>query len=133
MAVELSYTRTVELLREAVAEKPEGYIYINPQGETADVDKYGLSLTSCDYFDPETGEPSCIVGQVLAAVGVSKGHFYGYEGSTALAVLDYLDSKNILTASHKAAKVLAKAQFAQDRGTPWAEAVENAIKETELL
>lgn len=133
MAVELSYTRTVELLREAVAEKPEGYIYINPEGETAGVDEYGLSLASCDYFDPETGEPSCIVGQVLAAVGVSMGHFYGHEGSTAGTVLDYLDRKNILTVGHKAAKVLTEAQFAQDRGTPWAEAVENAIKKTELL
>ena len=56
MTIQLTLDEVVADLRAIVAEKGEGYVYPN---------------YSCVYFEP-TGEPSCVVGQVMARHGVSR-------------------------------------------------------------
>lgn len=49
-------------INKAIEEKGADYMYHPP-----------VAAGSCVYFDPTTEQPSCIVGQVLSYVGVTKG------------------------------------------------------------
>lgn len=117
--IELSTERLVELLREAVAEKPEDYSYPSP---TEDV-RYHLlpGVASCKYF-LDNGEPACIIGVVLDKLGL-KPPEGRHSSSGAYAVLAHttkLDPEGLALAAH--------VQHRQDRYTAWGQAVENAVK-----
>ena len=113
--------RAVELLRKQVEAKGTDYEYEAP-----------ASIGRCVYFDND-GCPSCVVGYVLADLGVTLGgvHEIGRDpGSPS-------DSGNQIAISavnvdgvqltSGARHVLATAQRAQDNGQPWGEALNLAV------
>ena len=132
MTVKIDLETAVRLAEEVVAAAPKGYVYTNPQGQVADTDAYGSSTTSCDYFTPD-GEGSCIVGKVILAAGVSYYAADRNTGSYAHYYLSELNSDGIIDISHDAIEFLHKVQYEQDRGTPWATALENAKKKFQHL
>lgn len=117
--IELSTQRLVELLREAVAEKPEDYSYPSPDEDARYHSLPGIA--SCKYF-LSNGEPACIIGVVMDKLGLKPPE--GHLGSGTYAVLartTKLDPKGLALAAH--------VQHHQDRYFAWGQAVENAVKE----
>lgn len=111
--VKLDTGRLVELLEEAVGEKPEGYHYPTPS-EDARYHRI-TGIASCKYF-LDNGEPACIIGVVLDKLGLEPPE--GHRDSGAYAVLTRLtklDPKGLALAQ--------MVQHKQDRGMPWADAV----------
>ncbi len=132
MTVKIDLQTAVRLAEEAVADAPKGYIYTNPQGQVADTDAYGSPTISCDYFTDE-GEGSCIVGQVILAAGVSYEDANHSTGMYADNYLHILQMQGVVRISDDAIDFLRTAQYAQDRGIPWATALENAKKKFQHL
>lgn len=122
--IELDLARTKELLAAAVAERGEDFVYITP-----DTDEE--SAPKCLYVHEATGglECGCIVGWVLHRAGVPLELLRQYEGSHATDVLDRLWDINVLAASLEAASLLHAVQGSQDDGSPWGEAVREALEE----
>ncbi len=132
MTVEIDLQTAVRLAEEVVAAAPEGYVYINNNGEVAREGAYGIPAYSCDYFTPR-GEGSCIVGKVVLAAGVSYYAAARNTGSFAHYYLSELNSDGIASISRDAIEFLDRLQFAQDRGTPWASALRSAKAEFQHL
>lgn len=126
--IKITFDSAVAALHKAVASKPEGYIYTNPQGHQAEVTPYGSPTVACDYFTKE-GEPSCVVGFVLSEHGVSSDvirdrHLGGHFAQNLLSSLRHdiqleIDDRTITLLSHVQSK--------QDRGVPWGEAVNETV------
>ncbi len=76
---------------------------------------------TCVYFDATTGEPSCIIGHGLYALGVTKLSPHANESGVTT-----LDGLNRPASKRTAAQWLKEVQQRQDGGIPWAEAVESA-------
>lgn len=128
MTVNLTFESVVAFAKEAAAEKPEGYIYINPSGQVA-----SPGGITCDYWDDSKDAPSCIVGVILHKAGVSATNIT--EGRSAFAS-SYLARKaegGVITISDKAATFLFDVQMRQDVGVPWSKAIEASVAETERL
>lgn len=123
--IKMSYNEVVAVVEEIVANAPEGYIYINNAGQQARSNEYGHPVTSCDYFNDETGEPSCIVGQFISAIGGGVGWIINV-ASYAPGVLCDLESRGLLQLDRQATSFLAEIQRHQDRGVTWAESLEKA-------
>lgn len=100
------------LMEEAVALKGEDFVYRTPEDE------------DCCYIDPSDGSPSCIVGHVLVAAGVTAEIPEGHSASSVIPRLmnEWADDRRLLTA-------LDHAQSRQDSGTPWGDAL-RVFKET---
>ena len=119
--IELTAEKAHELMREAVAEKGEDYVYESPlaSGECA-------YLT---YADPEVPQedptgPSCIVGQVLVRVGVPLEILRGAEGfRPAKALAELADRGVIVDCPARVVSALNHAQIDQDTGKSWGEAL----------
>lgn len=111
----LSYDRTVELLREVVAEK--GADYVCPKFDDGEDE-------ACRYVVDD--QPSCLVAQVFAAAGRSVDELRGIEGHGPMSVncrpqlLDWADGP--------ARQLLNSAQNRQDDSYPWGEVVTYAIE-----
>jgi hypothetical protein len=138
----ITYERAKQALLEAVAEKGESYIYEPPiiNGEPTD----------CVYSTPPEAEqePSCIVGHVIYKLDperfreIAEDEWkydeadpeYG-EGGDAWS--PQTDSVNGLAATYgdlfdeRAEILLSKAQYRQDRGRAWGDAVKESIRELE--
>lgn len=95
------------LMEEAVAERGSDYQYD--------------TLSGCDYV--RDGEPSCIVGCVLAAAGVPLDKLHQYEGTSASMVVDAVAPHEWADPDIRSALELA--QESQDSGRPWGEALED--------
>lgn len=109
----LTYTRTLELLREVIAEKGEDFVY-EPL-----VDENGLS--TCRYLDQ--GQPSCLVGHVLYRAGISPAELAGVEDITP----DSSSETWLGWGTPRAIDLLADVQEKQDRHVAWGEALASAI------
>ena len=108
---------------EAVVEK------FGPETTYADVFKNVMGIDfdpngECAYASPD-GQPLCIVGQVIAHLGLE---FPRYEnGSPANTIAgDYFDEYFVGQFSDAAIEALDRAQAIQDRGAPWGDALEAA-------
>ena len=123
--MQLTYTEALELANAAVAEMGEGYIYINPMGEVAGDTPEPID---CVYFDEITGLPSCIVGRVLAAKGITESNIGPHKGSYSTWVIEHLEGKGIITVDSAAKDFLDRIQYDQDRGKPWGDAIADAVK-----
>jgi hypothetical protein len=101
-------------LRIAVATRGDGYIYPRRTGD--------FDGPSCQYV--RNDQPSCLAGVVLHALGVPLDR---------LAVADHGDGMRAdllareLGAFDRTARVLYTAQVAQDGGSNWGRALENAL------
>lgn len=96
--------------------------------------------TSCMYFDPATGSPSCIIGHVLARHGVTRADLdtvqyqpspegmLRYDGINADATVKVLVEAGVLDVDDEAGILLSIAQVAQDAGNTWGKAVEGALR-----
>lgn len=115
----------IEAAEKAVADKPEGYVYINPQGMTAFSTEGGNSGISCDYFyEYSPKRPSCLVGQVLAAAGLTGDDITeSHKGSDAQTLFRNLRDYGNLEVTEEAEEFLQGVQWRQDGGIPWSEAV----------
>ncbi len=109
----ISTADALRALEEAVAEKGEDYIY-----PWTDID----GEDQCAYLDNK-GNPSCIAGHALVALGVPKwllaDHNTGYN-------VGDLWSKGLVEMDADAREALQWAQTAQDSGHPWGEALRRA-------
>lgn len=116
----LTVEKAHELLKRAVAEKGEDYVY---QPETV-----GTYNRRCRYFGPE-GAPSCIVGHVLAYMGVSIDP-ESYENRVGVWTLG---QEELLRADAAAIEALSVAQDVQDMGGPWGSALREFEQEAGLV
>jgi hypothetical protein len=113
--IELNYATTVEILDGLVEEFGSDHVYVKGA--------YG----KCDYV--RDGKPSCIVGHVLAKVGVpierleaaDKYVFGG--GVSARSLLRDLKEDGVLQCDESVRALLSEAQSAQDSLTPWGDSV----------
>lgn len=114
----LDEAQAINLLEKAVGEKGADYVY--PRMMTVgDI----TVATQCDYFRED--QPSCLVGHVLSYLGYDNAD--EAEGHSASYAMEKLG----IEFDDAAAFILEQAQDAQDSGTPWGEAVENARNEYE--
>lgn len=113
--------KAVALLRLVVFEKGADYVYVRPNPDRD---------TCVNFHD---GQPSCIVGHVLANLGVTgeKAEEFGIAGSQGVydAVRSINASDLPWTINSEACLVLGAAQAVQDAGGTWGEALEAAESE----
>jgi hypothetical protein len=115
--INLTYDKAVSLIREAIAEKGEDYVY-----EKID--------DGCYYV--HGGQPSCLVGHVLVRAGVNmdlleaEGGLYDAHGY-ADALCGELEREGILTAGRRTIRLLNEVQYNQDRGVSWGAALESGL------
>lgn len=123
--IELSLDKAKELLAEAVALKGEDYVYTTPDGMQGSEDYQPY----CLYVHDD--QPGCIVGHVLHAAGVSLPVLLAEETNDAEGALRNLARENTLNYEDGVSQLLQDVQGAQDKGTPWGEAVREALAELE--
>ena len=106
----LSEALVTEAIEAVVAEKGEDFVY--------DVEVHGDGA-NCLYV--KDGQPSCIVGHVMARLGYPLDMFIGLEGQTPITG-PFLDVFSGLP-GHVAA-ALNSAQIRQDGGKTWGESLD---------
>lgn len=125
----LTFEGAVRLAREAVAEKPEGYVYTNEFGDVATL--AASSCTNWHLVDPGDDNskrvPGCIVGTILYKAGIPLESM----GKAAPSYDLIYSIRHIMEVDEKAAKFLSACQSHQDIGTPWDESVAMGIKRAE--
>lgn len=114
--IKLDKATTKRLLDEAVAARGEDYVYEQPIADW------------CVYtYD---GKPSCIVGHVLDAAGIPLEELErgdaGYWGAGRL--VENLENKGLLETDYGTRQALIGAQWRQDDGDTWGEAVNSVTR-----
>lgn len=119
----LTYEKAKKILLDMAADRPD-YVYpkvrVNPADTTAQ---------SCAYFDPQTHEPSCIVGHVMAAIGITR-HDLAVHENVDMTIFTLARERH-LEMDFAAKSLLMRAQGSQDDGVTWGQAVDDAIAFTE--
>lgn len=94
-----------------IAEENPNYVYKSPDGG------------GCVYFDPETKQPSCLIGHALADNGIT------FDDLGELGIRNAIDSVDNVCwriepfPETKFVNFLERVQINQDCGIPWGEAV----------
>jgi len=132
----LSYEQVLDELRAIVAEKGYDYVYPKVDVTYEDVDSTDVSIypNQCVYFDPRTGQPSCVVGHWFALHDVvldneDEGLYNSLNMETGIC--DILENHYWIlpfTVDYYAQALLDSIQNAQDTGMAWGAALESAIK-----
>lgn len=107
----IPYPEAMSLLTEIVNERPD-YQYRMTNGE-------------CLYRDPETFEPSCLVGHFLDRSGVAElrtEEFERWEGVGAPVVVS-----QFLEVDDHTCTLLSLVQEYQDEGLPWGDSLSQAM------
>ena len=81
--IELTDEEAVALLQRAVEEKGADYVYEHPTYTDPETNEE-VEDSTCFYFDPGAGTPSCIVGHVLAYKGVTMEEIDGDNADTTV-------------------------------------------------
>lgn len=119
-----SVEEALRLLKAQVEKRGKEYVYKSPVGG------------SCVYFDPASGEPSCIVGCVLADLGVTyadiTGPGPGFSDGNKVPI-GRLWADGIIQAPDEVVTVLRTVQYEQDMGSRWGAAVAVAAAKAESL
>lgn len=116
--IELNRALIETFLDEAVNKFGEDYVYPKEGG------------LKCSYV--RDGEPSCLVGQVLAAAGVPLARLVEADqdnfnsGTPAYDLLQELRSEGVIDFDLRSHVLLTEAQYSQDGLTPWGESVRRA-------
>ena len=119
----LTYDRALSLLNAAIAEKGEDYKY--PKNPSV--------FGGCVYFDPDTRQPSCIIGHVLAHLGVTAEDMEidsplpGIGSRNVSTFTALVRAKNIRVDSPRTEALLQVAQEERDQGSSWGDAVAAAL------
>lgn len=121
MPIELNRENVTAALYRAVASKPEGYIYVNGSGETADKE---MSIR-CDYVHGDVC--GCIVGTVLHDMGIPLSVLEEEENKPAFEVLGDLRAQGLITQTPEVQGMLTTAQNRQDTGSTWKDAADAAV------
>lgn len=116
----LDTEQVVDLLREVVAEKGEGYVYPHVPNPTG--------VVGCRY--EYEGAPSCLVGHVLHRAGwsVEALKSLDWSGISAQDLWHQSLPEGVGVVTMAAAEVLERAQIHQDDGDSWGFAAREAIK-----
>lgn len=132
--MELNRASVINFATQAIEERGEEYVnplygYLmeeGPHGGAAiPMDEFASALNChekdgdmCRYVDPQ-GQPSCIVGTVLAAAGVPVNVLQGLEGIAAREVLKNDSVQEYVQATSEAVRALVELQTAQDSSVAW--------------
>lgn len=120
--IEITFDSAVKAMQEAIELKGPKYAYVNPNGvETGDG-------AMCFYVDTARNAPSCAVGHVLHAHGVSIDDLRGVEMEDATGALGSLEEDEILVCENRAINLLQDIQYTQDRGMTWADSLAESIQ-----
>lgn len=105
-----------EAIRQVVAERPD-FVYSSPN----------VMDGTCVYRDPKTGEPSCLIGVALDRMGelpslddLGRGSFLGLNTKGPHSLVESFH----LPLTVEETEAALRAQNVQDRGLPWATALE---------
>ncbi|MFE4681624.1 hypothetical protein ACFRNJ_12400 [Streptomyces sp. NPDC056721] len=120
--VEISLSEAKDLLARAVEKKGAGYIYEMPVVETHS----GGVDQMCAYFDPKTGAPSCLVGQVLAGKGFTYERMQFLDANTYTSAGTLADT-DVIKVDNETRALLEIVQSEQDQGMTWGLALEEAL------
>lgn len=117
--IHLTLPQVIALTEEIIAEKGSDYIYKKDERSN------NMNPVTCAYV--ENGVPSCIVGHVLAATGLTDEQLLElevsqYNDEMGVTLLDFLDCDD-LTLSF-----LHSLQYAQDIGQEWGQAYLVALR-----
>lgn len=106
----LTIEQVRESLRKAVALKGEDYVYPTAKG--------------CRYADPDTGEPSCLVGYVLADLAPEEfARLRARERASRVSPAARRAIPMMIAMPSSAIMALDSAQAEQDRAAPWGQAM----------
>lgn len=127
MTIDINRARAIELLKEAVAERGETYVYEVPNA--GDIDQ------SCLYVDTEEGAPSCGVGLALNRAGVELTLLQKLDAPPCGTGIDSFEAADILYSagfdiSPDAYKVFGVFQDLQDKGVTWGQSLAQAESAT---
>jgi hypothetical protein len=120
VSITLEFDKAKLLLQDVVDEFGRDYKY--DFGATEETKLYG-----CLYFMDDT-TPGCIVGQVLARLGVTRSSIGSMNVSTNV---ENLRQRGFLNADDKTVDLLARAQAQQDDGKTWGAALDFALSTVE--
>jgi hypothetical protein len=110
--IEITQEKFMSALRDAVAEKGDGYVYSRLDGYAG----------MCLYVHDDG--PGCIMGNALHRMGVSLEFLSSAEGEGITSVLEYLYCRGIIgDYSTLDLERLSSIQAAQDCGSTWGKAV----------
>jgi len=116
----IDYDTAVKDVQEIIKGR-EDYVYVNPFGKKAG----GEDGLNCYYFDPNNGQPSCIVGHVFAKHGVT---FEDVGVMNDNCIMDAIYVAGI-DLDYQTRYFLEAIQERQDSGVPWGESVSRTMKE----
>ncbi len=119
--IKIDYDTAVKDVEEIIKGR-EDYIYVNPFGQEANL----KNQIDCMYFDPETTQPSCIVGHVFAKHGLTLEDISEANDNCIMDAADY-GNMNI---QPTARLFLEEIQRNQDVGVPWGLAYKNALRDS---
>lgn len=119
MSREVTAQETMDLLREAVVERGEDFVYPDEWRHQPDRDADGPG--QCLYFRRD-GQPACIVGFVLDRLGVTntdlRSRLFGASAINNQQQQVKFDATSLIMLMH--------AQMFQDEGNPWGAAAKEA-------
>lgn len=102
----LTAERALQLLREVAAERPN-YVYQSPVE------------ASCVYIDPQTHEPSCLIGHVLIRAGWTVKELETVNRTDIGTLLE----RSGFDPNENVVRILSEAQERQDGENTWARAL----------
>ena len=117
----IKYDEVVDMLKAIVAGK-EDFVYERVE-------------SVCLYWtngEDGTRDASCLVGHVFQALGVLSDLPLWYQNSDANVTVGVLKQKGVINFTRKARALLMAAQGRQDEGTPWGEAVQEALADKDV-
>lgn len=136
--IRLDLAEAKRLVREAVAERGEDYVYVKPPLKPCGAENFG----SCYYVHatdmwpegdderPVEATPGCLVGVVLHRAGVQLSTLQdhdddGFGATDAQGLVNGL-AGTVLDTTPQVANYLREVQICQDRGQPWGVAMRTA-------
>lgn len=122
VSVEITFEQAVASLEKAVAAKGADFVY----EQIAVDDNTEDPTTMCMYFEPESGEPSCIVGHVLADQGITLP-VIGEDANADEDVHSLVAKGRLHLDGDRTKQLLQRAQQRQDHGHSWGTAVADAL------
>lgn len=121
MTIDITYDKALEALNAAVAERGADFVYPDEERHEG---------VTCQYRKPD-GTGSCIVGMALILLGVPAEEIpaWGTPGQSSFDLLWELRERGIITFDRAASDLFSEVQDRQDCGTPWGQAVTEAVEQ----
>lgn len=119
MSEKITMDNVLPLLKAAVDTRGEDYRYL---------DHYEM----CEYKSPKDGSPACLIGVVLASVGIPIADLDEVDTELGSIGISELVQDGLLPdVDPEAAEVLSVAQMVQDKGSTWGAAYDAAVEAVE--